>query len=137
NASAMFATGQSGTYSVQAGLAPGSTLTIPVGDLVNKYLPEAVSLPDITLGQLGVDFKFQSPKNHYGIYSGLDPKHPLVFKFGGPAVFEVLYASFHIENDSNNGSPGGGLVGAIRIFSVETDFAYQTPGSFKITAQIP
>lgn len=137
NGSAMFSANSPTVYEVRAGLAPATTLTIPVGNLVNKYLPAAVNLPDITLGQLGVDFKFQSPKNHYGIYAGLDKDHPLRFQFGGATVFEVLYGSFHIENDSNNGRPGGGLIGGIKIFSFETDFIYQTPGDFKITALIP
>ncbi|HEX8352343.1 MAG TPA: hypothetical protein VF611_05585, partial [Pyrinomonadaceae bacterium] len=137
NGSALIAANSPTAYAIQAGLAPGTTLTLPVGDLVNKYLPSAVGLPDIQLGQLGVNFKFQSPKNHYGIYAGLDKNHPLIFKFGGATAFEVLYASFHIENDSNNGGPGGGLIGGIEIFSFETDFSYQTPGNFKVTAQIP
>ncbi|WP_437593531.1 hypothetical protein [Sorangium sp. So ce1000] len=137
NGWALSVAGGQNTYAVQAGLAPGKTLTLPVGDLVNKYLPSAVDLPDIWFDQLGVDFRFQSPKNHYGIYAGLDPKHPLTFRFGGASVFEVLYANVHIENDSYNGGPGGGIVGGIKIFSVVTDFAYQTPGAFKITALIP
>lgn len=137
NAAALFSANQPSMYRVQAGLAPGSALTLPVGSLVQKYLPTAVNLPDITLSQLGFNFIFQTSKNHYGIYAALDKDHPLQFQFGGATVFEVLYASFHIENDSNNGSPGGGLVGAIKIFSFETDFSYQAPGDFKITAQIP
>lgn len=136
-ASATFAAGQPGVYEVQAGLAPGTDLALPAGQLVNKYLPSAVNLPDITLSQLGVDFRFASPKNHYGLYAGLDPAHPLTFTFGGAEAFEVRYANFHIENDSDKGGPGGGIVGGIVIFGVETDFAYQAPGNFKVTALIP
>ncbi|BAZ36677.1 hypothetical protein NIES4101_25970 (plasmid) [Calothrix sp. NIES-4101] len=135
--SATFTVNQSGIYALQAGLAPGSILTIPVGDLVNKYLLAGNSLPDMTFSQLGVDFRFQQPKNHYAFYAGLDKSHPLTFQFGGKTVFEVFYANLHVENDSNNGNPGGGLVGGIRIFSIQTDFVYQTPGNFKITAVIP
>lgn len=135
---AEFATGQPAVYAVQAGLKPGTTLAIPAGTILNKYLPAAVNLPDITLNQLGVDFKFGSPKNRYAIYAGLDPAQPLQFTFGGAAVFEVLYANFHIESDSGaTGGAGGGLVGGLRLFGIETDFEYQSPGDFKVTTQIP
>lgn len=136
-ASAEFGPGQPAVYAVQAGLQPGTTLAIPAGTILNKYLPAAVNLPDITLAQLGVDFKFGSPKNRYALYAGLDPTRPLQFTFGGAAVFEVLYANFHIESDSNAGGVGGGLVGGLRLFGIETDFEYQAPGDFKVTTQLP
>ncbi|MCC3158256.1 hypothetical protein LJ737_13490 [Hymenobacter sp. 15J16-1T3B] len=137
-AAATFAAQRPAMYQVQAGLAPNTPLTLPVGELVNKYLPTAVNLPDITLNQLGVDFRFQQPKNHYAFYAGLDPAHPLVFEFGGQSVFEVLYANLHIENDSGpDGGAGGGLIGGMKLFGIQTDFQYQTPGNFKVTALIP
>ncbi|MBO2011916.1 hypothetical protein [Hymenobacter negativus] len=134
-ASANFAADKPAEYEVQAGLAPGSALTIPVGDIVNKYLPAAINLPDITLNQLGVDFKFRKPNNSYALYAGLDPSKPLRFEFGGTTAFEVLYANFHIANDGT--ATTGGMVGGMKLFSVETDFEYQTPGDFKVTALIP
>ncbi|MEV0643632.1 hypothetical protein AB0I28_00065 [Phytomonospora sp. NPDC050363] len=136
-ASATFTPSKPGEYRVQAGLAPGTDLTLPVKHLTDEYLPGVVGLPDIVFNRLGVDFKFASPANHYGMYAGLDPANPLVFRFGGVEVFEVLYADFHIENDSYKGGPGGGMVGAMTLFGLRADITYQAPGDFRVTALVP
>ncbi|HEY1175229.1 MAG TPA: hypothetical protein VGF17_03660, partial [Phytomonospora sp.] len=136
-ASATFSGSDPGRYRIQAGLAPGSDLTLPVKRLTDEYLPGVVGLPDIVFNRLGVDFEFGSPANHYGMYAGLDPAKPLVFTFGGVEVFEVLYADFHIENDSYKGGPGGGMAGAMSFFGTRADIAYQAPGDFKVSAVVP
>jgi hypothetical protein len=137
NANALIKSGGDNRYEVSAGLLPNTDLTIPIGELLKKYAPVITDAPDISLSELGVDFIFQSPKNHYGFNAALNPAKPLIFKFGGNESLKVLTGKFHLENDSNNGGPGGGVDGSIEIFDINTQFLYEMPGDFKITAAIP
>lgn len=137
SATAVVQSGDKSSFEVSAGLKPDSDLTIPIGDLLNKYAPIIDDAPNITLGELGVDFKFQKPKNHYAFYAGLDPTKLLAFKFGGEEVCKVTSGKFHLENDSNDGNPGGGVEGSFEIFEkVHTQFSYEMPGDFKISTSM-
>ena len=127
-------------FKMEAGVVfPGISVFAYLADpldltkLLGVFLPDVKDAPSLKLDELRLNVDLgQSPKS-YQFSAAIN--EPWRFKFGGETVLEVLYASFHLENNSSGRS--GGIKGGIKIFDVETDFAYDMPGNFKMTAHIP